>query len=133
MNEQQTPLTPPVPVSNNPLGKIRPIFKALWSKLTQTRFYQNKKIFYPVSISLGLVLFIIFIGLIFGGKKSPSVPKSTPSPTPPFVQSTDSPDVGLDTLSQIERSLTDIKNQIINLDVKQSRLQPPALDFKIKF
>jgi hypothetical protein len=132
MNEQQ-PITPTVPVSKSPLDKIRPIFKTYWLKFAQTRFYQNKKIFYPISISLGLVLFIILVGLIFGGKKSPSAPKNVPSPTPAFVESTNPPEVGLDALSQIERSLTDIKNQIINLDVKQSRLQPPTLDFKIKF
>jgi hypothetical protein len=132
MNEQQP--NPPTPNKLRQIvDKVLPILKGIWLKFTQTKFYQNKKIFLPVSISMGLLFFVILIGLIFGGKKTSPTVITKPSPSPTSVQSSSVPGVGTDALSQIEQKLIDIKNQIIELDVKQSRLQPPTLNFKIEF
>ena len=115
------------------IERVRPFLANYRLRFTQTKFYQNKKIFFPVSISVGLLFLVILIGLIFGGKKRTQVVKNTPSPTPTFSGTTNPDTTGEDALSQIEQRLNDLKNQITNLDAKQSRLQPPTLDFKIKF
>jgi hypothetical protein len=115
------------------ISRVTPFLKNAWFRFTQTKFYQNKRVFLPVTISVGLMVLIILVGLLFGGKKTARTIKMTPSPTPAFIQNTSAPSTGADTLSQIEQKLTDLKNQIINLDVKQSRLQPPAINFNIKF
>lgn len=114
-------------------ANIKQILNPLWLRFRETKFYTNKKIFLPVTIASSLIVLMILIGLIFGGRMSVQVQKSSPSPTPASSGATIVPSGAPDTLSQIEQKLTDDKNQINSLDVKESRLQPPTLDFKIKF
>lgn len=122
--EQPITIQPPSPT---PKPDLRSKIKAFWLK-----FYSNKKIFWPVSIVLGLLMLTIIAGLLFGGKGVLPVANVIPSPTP-LTQEAPVPTPPGDILTQIERSLTDLKAQIGNLDVKQSRLQPPVLNFNIKF
>lgn len=132
MNDQQSN-PPTLNKLKQLMDRVTQILKAYWVKFTQTKFYQNKKIFLPISISLGLIVFMILIGLIFGKRKAAPVATPKPTPTPITTQSTSAPSVGTDALSQIEQKLLDIGRQINDLDVKQSRLQPPTLNFKIEF
>jgi len=109
------------------LSKVKPLFISGFNK-----FYSNKKIFWPVSIVLGLLLLVIILGLIFGnGGGSQNVSK-TPTPSP-IVQSTPEATDSGDVLINSQGKLKDLKNQIINLDPHQSRLQPPNLNFDIGF
>jgi hypothetical protein len=88
---------------------------------------------YPL-VGLSVLLFLtILAGLFFGGKKSPSIIKVRPTPTPLIIEKTHTPPPSGDAVSQIETKLLDLKRQIDDLDVKQSRLQPPSVDFKISF
>lgn len=113
--------------------RIRPILASYWLKFAQSKFYTNKKIFLPVTIAAGLMVLTILIGLIFGGRRSVQSPKNLPSPSPSFTGGATTATPGIDALSQIEQKLTNDKNQIGSLDVKESRLAPPTLDFNIKF
>jgi len=115
------------------IDKIMPMLRGCWLKFTQTKFYQNKKIFLPISVSLGLIILFIVVGLILGSKKASQVVRIKPSPTPSFTGSANTATPSTDALSQIEQKLIDIKYQINALDVKQSRLAPPTLNFNIKF
>lgn len=136
MNEQ-IPNTNPVPPQPAKFGKlqefsnkIKKVLNPLWLKFTQSKIYTNKKIFLPLSIAFCLIFLIILIGMIFGGKGAGTQTNAGPTPVPQISQ--EATPSG-DTLSQYEQKLTDLKSQINNLDVKQSRLQPPSLDFKISF
>jgi hypothetical protein len=108
-------------------GVIKTIMLNLWKK-----FYANKKIFWPVTIFFGLVLLIIILGLIFGRKpkQTPILPQATEKP---FILSTPiaSPSAGI--LGESNQKLIDLKTQIDNLDVKQSKLKPPILNFEVRF
>jgi hypothetical protein len=116
--------------------KFQLYFSQFWTKFSQSKFYANKMLFYPVTISLGLVVFILLIGIIFGGKKPAPVTavNKTPTPVPtafqtlPTAQPADN-----EALTQIEQSLNDLKSQITDLDVHEDKLQPPELNFKVSF
>lgn len=108
--------------------KLKPILVAMFNK-----FYSNKKLFWPVSISFGLIFLVIVLGLLFGKRGVPQV-VNTATPTPvPTVQSTPQATSSGDILTDSQNKLNDLKNQINNLDIQQSRLQPPALDFNVSF
>jgi hypothetical protein len=109
------------------LSKIKPVFVSGFNK-----FYSNKKIFWPVSIAFGLIFLIIILGLIFGNRKGSQKAIATPTPSP-VVQSTPIASDSGDVLINSQYKLKELKNQIINLDIRQSRLQPPNLNFDIKF
>lgn len=89
------------------------------------KFYSNKKMFLAVTIPIGLILLTIIIGLIFGGKnQTQNTTKSTPTPAATVAPSeAPSGNSELDTL----------KNRLDSYDVRQSRLQPPVINFDIKF
>lgn len=109
------------------LQNARPVFMSLFNG-----FYLNKKVFWPVSSAIGLVLLVIFLGLLFGkrtGQKSSVIlPPSTP-----IIQNTPQASASGNIIIDSQVKLSDLKNQINNLDVKEGRLQPPTLNFKIKF
>jgi hypothetical protein len=109
------------------LEKIKPVLGKLFDK-----FYSNKLIFWSVCIFIGMVLLIIIVGsLFFRGK---SKPITQPSPTPiPFILATPVATNSGDIISKSQEKLLQLKGQLEELDVKQKRLQPPTLDFEIKF
>ncbi len=117
----------PEPYQNLITQKLKNIAVNLFNK-----FYANKKIFWPVTGFFGLVFLIIIMGLLFGNKKNSNIisPKITPTP---FILSTPiaSPSAGI--LGASGEKLIQLKTQIDNLDVRQSRLQPPTLNFDVKF
>lgn len=127
----QIPNTNPVPTA--PVDRIKQFIKPMLSKFKQSRFYTNKKIFYPLSIAFCLIFLTILVGLLFGGARKTGLVRATPSPTPFVSQISPSPTPSGDVLSQIGQKLFDIKTQINALDVKQSQLQPPTINFKISF
>lgn len=105
--------------------KIPPKIKDLFAK-----FYANKKIFWPVTISFGLLFLVVVLGLIFGSKTP--APESKPSPTI-FIVSTPEASPSGDIISVTERQLKDLKLQITSLDLKQSRLTPPEVNYDVSF
>jgi hypothetical protein len=110
------------------LEKIKPIVTTAFGN-----FYSNKKIFLPVSIAFCLVFFVIILGLIFGKHRaSQGVIKNIPSPTP-FTQSTPQATSSGNIIIDSQNQLNDLQNQINNLDIKESRLTPPSLNFDVKF
>jgi hypothetical protein len=125
------PVPTPVPTKPN-------IFAQIWAKIPQKvrdiilKLYANKKIFWLVTGIFGLLILTLIIGLIFGNNGVKNTPVSK-LPTPiPTVQIT--PIVGdVDTLTGIENNLKTLNNQIDTLDVNQSRLKPPTLNFDVKF
>lgn len=126
------PIQTPVPEDQDiPTWKVyfdkyKPVAINIFNK-----FYSNKKVFWPVVGFFGLVFLIIILGTLFGGKRTTiSVPIPSPSP---IIQPTPMPTQSSDILTNSASKLNDLKNQIQNLDVKQSRLQPPTLYFNIKF
>jgi hypothetical protein len=136
MNEVPINTNTPIPVKPN-------IFTQIWAKIPQkvkdvilkfseSELYANKKIFWLVTGVFVLLVLTLIIGLIFGNKGTKNTPISK-LPTPsPIVQST--PKVGdIDTLTGIENNLNTLNNQIDTLDVNQSRLKPPTLNFDVKF
>ncbi len=107
----------------------KPILMSMFNK-----FYINKKVFWPVSIFLGLVVLIAVLGLLFGSKGGQRSVITTRVATPtPFVRATPkiTPENGI--LFETQQILEDLKNQIRAFDVKQTKLQPPSINFDIKF
>lgn len=116
------------------LDKVGQFIKPFWETFKQTKFYTNKKIFYSIVGMFGLMFLIVILGLLFGGaSKQTSPTKILSTPTPFINQALQTPTPSGDELSQTEQRLFDLKTQMDTLDVKQSRLQPPEVDFKISF
>lgn len=118
--------------------KITNLILNLWAKVPQkikdilVKIYSNKKVFWPITIAFSLVFLILIAGLLFGNKsKVTNSVKNTPSPTP--QNQNEVPEKNDNPLSQIETKLNNLKTQINAFDVKQSRLQPPPLNFDIRF
>jgi hypothetical protein len=138
-NLNTNPILPTEPITPSPRlslssinwkllpGKIKPILKTAISK-----FYSNKKLFWPIVIATGLILLLTLAGLLFGTRGSNQNTKKTPTPSP-FVQSTPQASASGNILIDSQSKLNDLKNQINALDVKQSRLKLPTLNFDIKF
>lgn len=133
-NQSQIPPSVPI-VPNNPkadalknlITKISFLAKSVWQQI-----YSNKKVFWLICGMLGLLFLTLIVGLIFGKKTTTVInPNKTATPAPQ-VQTT--PQLGInDQFSPIDQNLTNLKNQINTLDVKQSQLQPPAVNFVVKF
>lgn len=117
----------PVQSANSFISKIFQSLKNIFNK-----FYSKKKIFWPVTISIGLILLIILIGLVFG-KRNLGNQKSQPLPTPVQTQATPGSTATPNQLTQIQLNLGKIKDQIQSLDVNQSQLTPPMVDYNISF
>ena len=130
----QIPVPAPVETPQPTLTGWKPILlkaKAVLANMFN-KFYSNKKIFWPVSIVFGILFLVIVLGLIFGNRGGTQNVSKTPTPTP-TIQSTPEASESGDVLTKSQIRLKDLKIQIINLDPKQSRLQPPNLNFDIKF
>jgi len=130
----QIPVPAPVETPQPTLTGWKPILLKAKAVLANVfnKFYSNKKIFWPVSIVFGILLLVIVLGLIFGNRGGTQNVSKTPTPTP-TIQSTPEASESGDVLTKSQGRLKDLKIQIINLDPKQSRLQPPNLNFDIKF
>lgn len=127
-NQQATQT--PQPEWKKLLEKYKPVFLKYFGK-----FYSNKKIFWPVSIAIGLFLLVLIAGLLFGkkgGSTNPTPVKKLPTPTP-FVRPTPNDSIKSGPLFEAQQKLDDLENQIKNFDVKQTRLQPPTINFEIRF
>lgn len=126
--------TPQGQISSNPAN----IWRGLLDKARLTlmpifnKFYSNKKIFWPVSVALGLIFLIILLGLLFGKRRVVQNVSKSPIPSP-IVQATPEATNSGNVIIDSQNKLNILKNQINNLDVKQSRLQPPVLNFSLKF
>ncbi len=124
MNNQPIPtgietLEPPVKIT--PKQKIR----ELWNK-----FYSKKKIFWPVTIALGFLLLVLIAGMLFGTRNG-IIKTMAPTPTP---QASKTPEAeSTDPLTVINSRLVKLGIQIKELDIRQSRLSPPSVDFDIRF
>jgi|GEM_PF-5576605 len=127
ISKEPVTLAPPVP--SNFLGKI-------WNRIPQRikdvliKFYANKKIFWLVVGSVGLILFTLIMGLVFGIKTPLLAPKNSPSP---LVQSTPEASPSGDILTVTAGRLRELKLEINSIDVAQSRLKPPVINYDIKF
>lgn len=121
-----------------PAIENRSNIKKGWSTIIEklknviSRFRQNQKVFWLVSVSFVFVILTLIIGLIFARpNKISKVDNQNLTPTPDVeTQLAPSP---TSELIQIESRLINQKRMITDLDVKQSRLTPPQLDFNISF
>ncbi|HET7099190.1 MAG TPA: hypothetical protein VFI61_03090 [Patescibacteria group bacterium] len=127
--EQGTPIVDPTAPKVNLMGKIKDkLPKGVRDFLTRIKL--PKKLVLPLAIAGGLILLTIIIGLIFGSPDiKNTIDKSSPTPIAQDKEiiSKDDP------ISQSEARLINLRNQINNLDLKQSRLTPPTLNFNVKF
>ncbi|HKB88154.1 MAG TPA: hypothetical protein VKC53_00745 [Patescibacteria group bacterium] len=137
VNQNPIPM-PQVNVPPQETPKLGSDLKSLTEKIKLlairglNKFYSNKKIFWPVSISFGLILLIIILGLLFGRKNLGQ--NMTPVPTPPpVIENTPEASSSGDILIDSQNKLSKLKIQINNLDINESRLKPPAINFDIKF
>lgn len=105
--------------------KIPPRFKEIFAK-----FYANKKIFWPITIALGLLFLVIILGLLFGTRTSAVPARVTPTP---FIENIPTASPSGDILTVTGNQLLDLSNQINSLDLKQSRLAPPTINYNISF
>lgn len=108
--------------------KLVPLLKDVGKKI-----YSNKRIFWLIVTLFSLMFLITVVGVIFGNKGGKTTQQVLPTPTAtPFVQENTQASPSGDILIDSQTELGKLKNQIKNLDVKQSRLQPPSIDFEIK-
>lgn len=128
INPVSPQVTPTVPVD---LGTILSNIKPFLSKLP-AKFYSNKKIFWPVSIAFGLIFLVLILGLLFGKRGAVVGTSKSPSPSP-TVQVTPQASASGNILIDSQNKLNDLKTQIDNLDIKESRLSPPSINFDIRF
>ena len=137
--EQQVPNMPNSPIVEAKTGlknlavKINPVIKSALLKLSESRFYKNKMIFWPITVAISLIFLIVILGLLFGKKNIKINNPIKASPTPISQVQNTPQSISNDPITQIEQNLNDLKNQINNLDVKQSRLSPPTVNFDVKF
>lgn len=108
--------------------KLLPLLKDVGRKV-----YSNKKIFWLIITLFSLIFLITIVGIIFGNKRGKTSQQALPTPTAtPVVQENIQASPSGDILIDSQTELNKLKNQIKNLDVKQSKLQPPSVDFEIK-
>lgn len=141
MNNQQT-INTGTPESQAPAQTLPPkvaiqeLVSKILAKVPQpvkeslNKFYSNKKIFWPVTAALGLVILTAILGLAFGSRKTTPISKSTPTP-----EATGTPIASPsgDILSVTEQKLINLGKEIDSLDVRQAKLQPPQINYDIKF
>lgn len=140
MENTQIPNTPPqIPVVPNvdQLAVDRQKFGELFKKFKEglkvklAKLLSNKKMVMLIGGIVGIMLLIIILGLIFGKKARVPAPTAK-TPLPSINTQSPIPSPG-DTLGQNEVKLKNLKEQITNFDINQSRLSPPVVDFKISF
>ena len=135
MNEQIiSPIipTPKLNVFRSLWNKIPQKIRVIIAKFSENGFYANKKMFWPVTIAFGILVFILILGLLFGNRnRNSNLTDSSPTPV-----SQDQNKVVMENgnvLTKIEQKLNDLKNQINVFDAKQSHLKPPSVNFNVKF
>ena len=127
------PVPQPVQTPQNSGNKIVDLLNNLPKKIME-----NKKVLIIVG-----VVFVIFIILILLASvitkniknaiiKRPVVNSPTPTPAEQITDPTKVSTVAGE-LSTFKDQLVNLKNQIDNLDVDQSRISPPSINFKINF
>lgn len=138
MNNQQpinTGIEPVPGVSQNGrFGFVQKYYGRLPTNLriVLARFYANKKFFWPITIAFAIIFLIIILGLLFGSPAQSPTPTAKIAATPfSFAVPTASPSGGI--VPSAKTQLEDLKNQIDDLDLNQSRLQAPTIDYKITF
>lgn len=115
-NQQPAQVTPPVPEVKKP------------------KFNFDKKTLKMAGIAIAIFLVLaLILSFIVKSIRSIKVPSDSPIPTPqesfePVPVSTESGELNI-----YRVQLRDLKTQIDNLDVDQSYLKPPAINFKINF
>lgn len=131
---QNPPVTPKIPVQ----GPTKPnVFSKIKEKIPEPvkkaflKFYSNKKVFWPVTIAFGVIFLVLIIGLLFG-TAAPTRVQKTPKPTP-VATGTPQPQQTSDILSQTVARLETLKAIISGLDLRQSRIKPPTINFDIRF
>lgn len=132
---------PPDNTQTQPTQEIQKVLgdnsvKKTWSKALDllkslfTKFYLNKKIFFPVTIASAILVVVLIIGLVFGTNKA-QIDRSSPQPNPASLNIVEQTPAS--SLSKIQIELVRLKDQIQTLDVKQSRLSPPVINYEIRF
>lgn len=95
------------------------------------KFYSNKKIFWLVNIVSGLLLLVVILGLLFGKTKNNqavAIPTATP-----YILMTPEATASGDILTDTKNKLIDLRKKINDLDVGQSRLSAPNMEFDVRF
>lgn len=133
-NIPETPATPePVEAPKPKMNILSTIYSRIPEKvkIKLKAFTANKKVFIPLAAAFGLIFLVLLIGLLFGQKGGQRAPQVRVTPTP---QGTVAPPVVAgDKLTEIQFNLARIKDQILSMDVRQSRLQPPDINYDIEF
>lgn len=121
--QNQVPVQAPSPVPQNKVIEM----------LSKFKFDKKKLIIIGAVFGIFLVL-LILISVISKSVKNIVSVKSTPSPTTSDVNIEPTPQSTVSgELSPYQTQLGDLKNQINSLDVYQSRIKPPEVNFKIDF
>lgn len=130
--DQQTPPVPDTAVNNQFVKNSQSALTTIINKLKESKLYSNKLVFWSLTTFLTLVLLIVILGTLFGNKSNGTV--SNPRPTKvPFVLPSPNATPSIEVLYNSQQKIYSLKKQIEELDVRQNRLQPPDINFDIKF
>lgn len=120
----------------------KPVGKKTKEPLSEIRLtnYLNKfekKLFIPFLVIFVLVLLFLFF-FLKNQKYAPQItipsPAPTPSPTPIIEQVTSPSAYATDSaILKIEEDLKNINNDLQSVDLKETSLYPPLLDWEVKF
>jgi hypothetical protein len=108
-------------------------FGNLLSGLSKSPIYTNKKIFIPIVIFLIIMILITILGLLFGKKGAQKIPDPIPTKKPFILDTSKTSTPSAEALLKSHEKLNAIRDQINILDVGQKKLQPPPLDFNVRF
>lgn len=135
-NPINTGITQVNPIPEVPTAKPT-LFSKISAKIPQKvkdvfkRFYANKKVFWPITILFGIIILIVILGLLFGSPGIPTPPG--PKRTPQAAEATPEASPSSDILSVSERRLKELDGEINSLDIAQSKLKPPLINYKVSF
>lgn len=119
-----------------PLQPVAGKLKDLWLKIPE----KLRKILRLVGIVFAIILFLmIVLSIVFNIKKPQSVkdklsPVASPQPTPESEVITNPSRYATDSgVLKIEEDLRNLEKELDNLQVNETNLLPPRLDFDINF